>query len=86
MNEMTLSGLLRSGNTDWATYGADFMVIWVEGATPQPELIINYPENFAAKLGYYEKAYNEDLTLKANPTIKIVNYGFMTKSDLFEIL
>jgi hypothetical protein len=82
MNEMTLAGLLRAGNSDWAKNGADIMVVWVEGATPVPEMIVNQPENFAAKLAYYSKAYNEDLTLKNAPHIKIVNYNFMTKADL----
>jgi hypothetical protein len=82
MNEMTLSGLLRAGNSDWATYGADFLVVWVEGATPAPEVIVNTPINFEAKLEYYSRAYNEDLTLKANPKIKIVGYNFVTRAEL----
>ena len=39
----------------------------------KPEIIINTYSNFKSKLSYYEKAYNNDLTLKSNPNIKILN-------------
>jgi hypothetical protein len=84
MNEMTLSGLLRAGDSDWARNGADYLIVWVEGVTPQPEMILNGPENFESKLAYYKNAYNEDLTLKNNPAIKITNYNFASKADLFD--
>ena len=42
----------------------------------KPEVIINPAVNFDAKLEYYKKAYNEDLTLKSFPSIKIVGFGF----------
>ncbi|MEG1597282.1 MAG: hypothetical protein RR359_03310 [Bacilli bacterium] len=44
------------------------------------EIIINETENFEKKLEYYEKAYNEDLTLKTFNGIKIVGF---TYSDSF---
>lgn len=50
---------------------------------PDPEIIINTRKNFASKLEYYKKAYNDDLTLKANKDIKIV--GFYHCDD-FELL
>jgi hypothetical protein len=37
-----------------------------------PEIIINETPNFKSKLEYYEKAYNEDLTLKTFSGIKII--------------
>lgn len=40
------------------------------------EIIINPIENFDKKLEYYKKAYNEDLTLKANTNIKITGFTF----------
>lgn len=40
----------------------------------KPEVIINPKENFEAKLEYYKKAYNEDLTLKTFNGIKIVGF------------
>lgn len=49
------------------------------------EVIINENKNFDSKLEYYCGAYNDDLTLKHNPNIKIVafvygnNYGDIEK-------
>ena len=85
MYEMTLEGLLRVGNSYYAENEAKYMVIYisVEGATP--EIIINTKENFKAKLSYYAKVYNNDLTLKANSNIKIVKYDFVKGlNDYFE--
>lgn len=42
----------------------------------QPEVIINSKDNFDKKLAYYQMAYNEDLTLKANPDIKIIDFVY----------
>ena len=42
----------------------------------EPEVIINPKENFEAKLEYYKKAYNEDLTLKTFNGIKIVGFEY----------
>ena len=42
----------------------------------EPEIIINPKENFDAKLEYYKKAYNEDLTLKAFNGIEIVGFEY----------
>ena len=36
------------------------------------ECISNTPRNIDAKIAYYDKAYNDDLTLKSNNSIKIV--------------
>ncbi|SHJ62548.1 hypothetical protein [Clostridium magnum] len=47
----------------------------------KPELIINQNENFDAKLAYYKKAYNEDLTLKTFNGIKIIGYAFGSSLD-----
>jgi len=43
------------------------------------EEIINPRENFEAKLEYYKKSYNEDLTLKSFNQIKIK--GFMSGNN-----
>jgi hypothetical protein len=77
MNEMTLEGLLRLGNSHYAKHDARFMIVEVEVEGASPEIIINPKENFEAKLNYYAKAYNEDLTLKTNPNIRIVRYDFV---------
>lgn len=81
MNEMTLSGLLRMGNSGYATNDANWMVVVIEGVGPAPEIIINNKLNFTTKLDYYAKAYNEDLTLKANPSIKIIQYNFIKEGN-----
>lgn len=84
MKELTLSGFLREGRSNWAATGADYMVVLVEGTTPVPEIIINGEANFETKLAYYERAYNEDLTLKNNPAIKITDYNFVTRQELVD--
>ena len=83
MNQLTLAALLKSGDTylrypDWA----DYLVVWIEGVAPEPEIIVNPISNLAAKLEYYAKAYNEELVMKANPAIWIANYAFVTKLDM----
>ena len=84
MNELTLSGLLNMGVSQFTKNCADYMVVLVAGPTPEPEIIVNCRENIAEKLAYYERAYNEDLTVKANPSIKIVGYNFCTRQDLVD--
>jgi hypothetical protein len=82
MNEMTLMGLLRSGRSWYAQNEAEVMFVEVVGNATEPEMIINPKANFEEKLAYYEKAYNEDLTMKAAPHIKIANYSFCTMDEL----
>lgn len=41
---------------------------------PKEEIIINEIENFEKKLEYYRKTYNEDLVLKGNNGIEIVDF------------
>jgi hypothetical protein len=77
MNELTLSGLLRMSNSHYVINDAKWLVIKVEVNGNAPEIIINPKANFETKLDYYSKAYNEDLTLKSNPSIKIVYYDFV---------
>lgn len=46
--------------------GKAFMIVKIETeGSPGPESIINGRENFAAKLSYYDKAYNDDMELIA---------------------
>lgn len=51
------------------------VLISMEGF-PTPEVIINELPNYDKKLEYYKKAYNDNLTLKATDTIKIVGFTY----------
>lgn len=41
---------------------------------PKEEVIFNPKENVPCKRAYYEKAYNDDLQLIANPEISIASF------------
>ena len=84
MNELTLSGLLSMGRSHFVQTDAKWLVIKVQIDDNAPEIIINPEDNFETKLNYYSKAYNEDLTLKSNPSIKIIYYDFI--EDINECL
>ena len=46
--------------------GKSFLVVKIETeGNPGSEVIVNPAENFAAKVAYYDKAYNEDMELIA---------------------
>lgn len=75
MQEMTLSGLIRLSESQHAKE-SNWLVIEVQNGDSEPEVIINPKSNFDEKIHYYSQAYNEDLTLKANPSIKIVHFDF----------
>ena len=52
------------------------LTVWIE--TPdmeEKELIVNPFENLQAKHDYYDKAYDDNLNLKANPDIFISTYS-----------
>ena len=42
---------------------------------PELERITNPRDNWETKKAYYDRAYNDDLELKANPVIKIVAWN-----------
>ena len=48
---------------------------------PKEEVIINPSANFDKKLEYYSNAYNDDLTLKANPNVKITGFTYAETYD-----
>lgn len=53
--------------------------VWVSVTVPDcPELevISNPRENFEAKKAYYDKTYDDNLILKANPGIRIISWLF----------
>lgn len=73
--EKTLDGL-REAFDSIARYDSRFLGVLVKLGEGHYEVIINGNSKFEENLKYYEKAYNDDLTLKANPEIKILNYIF----------
>lgn len=53
----------------------------------KPEVIINEKENIDSKLEYYKKAYNEDLTHKYSPGVRIVYYTYgNTYEDIYNTI
>lgn len=61
------------------------LTVWIE--TPDMiarELIVNPFENLQAKHDYYDKAYDDNLNLKANPDIFISTYS--TDGTIVEVV
>ena len=56
------------------------MAVWIETPDmPAREIISNRFENLQAKHDYYDKAYDDNLNLKANPDIFIAAYSIAGK-------
>ena len=84
MKDRTLQGFLRLYNSQHGK-ASDYMMVQVQVDDQEPELIINTRANFEEKMAYYAQAYDEDLTLKANPSVKIVDFDFfLNYVDLME--
>ena len=77
MRTKSLSDFLELGMSDIVRQDANYMIVKVKAFDDRPEIIINPKNNFISKLNYYGNAYNEDLTLKANQDIKIIDYEFI---------
>lgn len=82
MKNITLTAFLEQANEYWTKEKANYLLVWVSINGGTPEIIINYRENFESKLNYYQQAYNEDLTLKANSNIRIIHFDFVEEVDL----
>lgn len=80
MIELTLEGLVRAFQSDWAKE-SKYVGILVD-ISGVKEVIINSHDNFEAKLGFYKDAYDEKLNhryaVKINGAsgVKIVGYTF----------
>lgn len=62
--------------------GSQYIAVKIEMKGLEGEEIITNPRcNFGAKLEYYKKAYNDDLTLKANNDIRIVDFRHFNHID-----
>jgi hypothetical protein len=88
MKRMTLTGLTNCFELA-KEINANYVGVKIEmQGFDKPEIIINPTTNFDAKLEYYKKAYNEDLTLKTFNGIRIVGFTYgETYSDIeYELL
>ena len=56
--------------------GADLKIEINNPDLPQREMIINPSANVAAKVAYYNEAYNDDMCLKRNPEIRMESPSF----------
>jgi hypothetical protein len=65
-------------------YSIDWLCLTITGVAPEAESIWNPRKNFIAKAEYIDKAYNEDLTMKAVPTIAISHFKFFTDKEAAE--
>lgn len=69
--------------------GAEYVAVKIHTRGSEgEEVIINPKENFISKMEYYQKAYNDDLTLKSFNGIRIVGFTFAdsyedVEKDLF---
>lgn len=80
MNDLTLTSLVDIMNTTYAKEEARWLRVDIRiPGQDAPEHIFNPRSNFEPKLLYYINAYNEDLTLKANPDIRIIGYELTTE-------
>lgn len=43
---------------------------------PEPELQVNFSQSLQNKINYFKVAYNPDLTLKANPEVRVLRWGW----------
>lgn len=77
MNTISLVDLLKTGEE--ALKNNAYFYVQVMAFTEVPELILNPVQNIEGKLDYYQRTYDENLKMKANPMIKIVDYGYVTE-------
>lgn len=82
MYPLTLQGLLNLANSDWGRNTAELLVLQIKVYDSEPEVQVNKKANFEKKLKYIKDSYNDDLTLKTNPNIKIVSYDLVTIEDM----
>lgn len=73
---------------DGRNRGRSFMAVKIRTqGNPAPEVIINPAENFDQKVGYYNKAYNDDMELIAakNNGKQIVIEDVLLTSNLSDL-
>lgn len=75
---MTMNAMLKDYESVQEEVDYNFLIVFVSVDGAKPEMIVNPRENVDAKMVYYRSAYDNDLRLKANPKIQIVDYQFAT--------
>lgn len=71
----TLTELLERYDNTVNESDAELFFIYVSiKGYPKPETIVNPLENMEKKIEYIKSTYNEDLTHKFSPDVKIVGY------------
>ena len=66
-----------------------YVAVLVELPTGNHEVIVFKRDSYADKINYYDNAYNDELELKYNPEVKIINFCCadcleQVEIDLFE--
>lgn len=74
MKELTMKAFVRRYNQRYST--EQYMVVAVSINGASPEFIINKKENFEKKMEYYQQAYDDNLRLKYNSDIRIIDFTF----------
>jgi hypothetical protein len=65
---------------------ANWLVVEVEMEDASPEYIVIPKANFEKKFAYYAEAYNDDLSLKSNPKIRISYFDFTDSINNYFII
>jgi hypothetical protein len=52
----------------------------------KPELIVNFCDEITEKIDYFKDKYNDELGLKTNPMVSILNYGWTVDFENLESL
>ncbi|TCI26657.1 hypothetical protein EVJ32_04600 [Exiguobacterium sp. SH5S4] len=76
MRKVTMNSMLKDYESVQEEVEYNFLIVFVSVDGAKPEMIVNPRENVDAKMVYYRSAYDNDLRLKANPKIQIVDYQF----------
>ena len=77
MHKVTMGSFMKGYDDVLSEADYNYLVVYVsvDGATP--EMIVNHKDNVPAKMVYYRSAYDDNLRLKTNPEIQIVDYFFV---------
>jgi hypothetical protein len=80
--ELTMAKLQSELNTDFAKHEAEYFLIKVQDSKKEDEIVINPRPNFELKIQGLLGEYDDALTKRSNPNVRIVEYHFLTKEQL----